>query len=63
MSTDITQLVDVVDGDTLPNLAQQIYGRSDDGLLLSIAKYNKLNKFRNLEPGIQLLFPPIESLE
>ena len=62
MSADVTKLVDVVEGDTLPNLVNNVYGRNDDGLVNTIAKFNQLNKFRDLQPGTQLIFPPIDSL-
>lgn len=62
MSADITKLVDVIEGDSLPNLVYHVYGRNDDGLVNSIAKFNQLDKFRDLQPGTQLIFPPIDSI-
>jgi len=58
-SPDITHLVDVVEGDSLPQISQTIY-RSPD-YYVQIAQANKLNKFRNLQAGIQLMVPPLTS--
>jgi nucleoid-associated protein YgaU len=44
-------------GDTLPDLCNQVYNNSS--YYIQVAKYNGLNKFRNLKPGTQLIFPPI----
>ena len=44
-------------GDTLPELCQQIY--NDSSYYIQVAKFNGLNKFRNLKTGSQLIFPPI----
>jgi len=57
MSPPIDRMVTVVAGDTLPALCKQIYG--DSRFYVQVAKYNKLNKFRSLTPGTQLLFPPL----
>lgn len=51
----------VKDGDTLPQLSQEIYNSKD--YYVQVAKYNKLNKFRDLTPGMQLIFPPIVNLD
>ena len=56
-SPDISHMVDVVDGDTLPQLCQKIW--NDDSYYVQVAKYNKLNKFRHLKGGSRLVFPPI----
>jgi len=56
-SPDITHLVTVVEGDTLPQLSFKIW--NDDSYYIQVAKYNGLNKFRNLKGGRQLIFPPI----
>lgn len=57
-SADITKSVTVVDGDTLPNLCQKEYG--NPALYVEIARVNKLDNYRKLKPGMQLLFPPIK---
>jgi len=56
-SPDMTHLVDVVDGDTMPNLCHRIW--DDSTLFVQAAKFNKLNKFRNLKGGQRVMFPPI----
>lgn len=56
-SPDITHLVDVVEGNTLPQLCQKIW--SNDSYYVQVAQYNDLNKFRNLKGGQKLIFPPI----
>lgn len=56
-SPDMTHVRTVVAGDTLPHMCFKIY--NDASKYLQVAKYNKLNKFRNLEPGMQIVFPPI----
>ncbi|MCG8574690.1 MAG: hypothetical protein MI810_07385 [Flavobacteriales bacterium] len=56
-SPDVSHLVDVVDGDTLPQLCQKIW--NDDSYYIQVAKYNGLNKFRHLMGGTKLIFPPI----
>ncbi|MBI3134484.1 MAG: hypothetical protein HYZ14_07375 [Bacteroidetes bacterium] len=56
-SPDVTHMVAVVEGVTLPQMCQQVW--NDDSYYVQVARYNDLNKFRNLK-GIQsLIFPPI----
>lgn len=56
-SPDLTHLVDVVRGDSLPSLSQRIYNKSD--YYVQLAEFNGLDKFRQLQPGMQLTFPPV----
>ncbi len=56
-SPDITHLVPVVEGNTLPQLCQKIW--NDDSFYVQVAAFNDLNKFRNLKGGEKLIFPPI----
>lgn len=56
-SPDMTHIVTVVAGDSLPTLCYRIYGSSLP--YLRVAEYNRLNTFRHLVPGTQLLFPPL----
>lgn len=56
-SPDLTHVVHVKSGDTLPVLCQQIY--KDPGKYLEIAAHNDLDNFRDLEPGTLLRFPPM----
>jgi len=56
-SPDLTHLIDVVLGDSLPSLSQKTYNTSD--YYVQLAEFNGLDKFRQLQPGTQLIFPPI----
>lgn len=57
-SPDVTHVRIVRNGDTLPQLSQEIYGSSK--YYLQLARVNKLDHFRNLTPGTELIFPPLE---
>jgi len=57
-SPDLTHLVEVREGDTLPLLCTRIYG--DPGYFLDVARFNGLDGFRRLQPGARLQFPPLE---
>lgn len=59
-SPDLTHSRTVCHGDTLPLLSNQVYG--SPVYYLQIARYNQLDDFRNLEPGRELLFPPLVQL-
>ncbi len=56
-SPDLTHLVEVRDGDTLPLLCNRIYG--DPGYYLDVARFNQLTDFRAIKPGAKLHFPPL----
>ncbi len=56
-SPDMTHLVDVVVGDSLPLLSHRIYNSSS--YCVQLARFNNLNKFRKLTPGNDLVFPPL----
>lgn len=58
-SPDLTHWRIVRADDTLPLLCEQIYGSAE--YTIKVAKVNKLNDFRNLIPGQELFFPPIET--
>lgn len=57
-SPDLTHYRTVKKGDTLPLMCYRIYGHSK--YYLQVAQVNKLNNFRDLQPGLELFFPPIE---
>ncbi|WP_299885350.1 LysM peptidoglycan-binding domain-containing protein [uncultured Lacinutrix sp.] len=57
-SPDMTHYRLIKSGDTLPMLCFKIYGSSS--YYLQVAKVNKLSSFRELSPGDQIFFPPIE---
>lgn len=56
-SPDVTHLVTVEEGMTLPQLCDNIW--DDEKYYIEVAKYNGLNKFRNLKGIQKLIFPPI----
>jgi hypothetical protein len=58
-SADMSHLVTVKAGDTLPLLCYRIYGTSLP--YPQVARINGLNGFRRIEPGTELLFPPIRN--
>ena len=57
-SPDLSHVVTVKTGDNLPMLCEKIYG--DSGYYLQVARINDLVNFRNLEPGAELVFPPVK---
>ena len=57
-SSDLTHVRVVKAGDNLPTLCRQIYG--DPGYYLEVARANRLDNFRRLEPGTTVFFPPLE---
>ncbi|MFL9833763.1 CIS tube protein [Chryseobacterium terrae] len=57
-SPDLTHKRIVQDGDTLPLMTERIYG--DSKYYLEVAKANGLINFRQLKPGSELCFPPLE---
>jgi hypothetical protein len=57
-SPDLTHMRIVKSGDTLPLLTKEVYGSSH--LYLRVAQTNNLDDFRNLTPGQELYFPPLE---
>ncbi|WP_448205612.1 CIS tube protein [Azospirillum sp. sgz302134] len=56
-SPDLTHVVTVKAGDSLPTLCYRVYGSSLH--YLRVAEFNGLNSFRRLVPGTRLLFPPL----
>ncbi|MEI6897393.1 MAG: peptidoglycan-binding protein [Psychromonas sp.] len=57
-SPDLTHLIKVKAGDSLPLLCQKIY--HDGSYCIEVAKYNNLLSFRHLLPGQSLYFPPLK---
>lgn len=57
-SPDLSHLVEVRQGDTLPLLCERIYG--DPGYYCAVARFNGLTDFRDLPAGAKLHFPPLE---
>ena len=58
-SPDLTHLVQVKEGDTLPLLCHRIY--KDSAYYLEVARINQLTNVRELVPGTLLRFPPLGS--
>ncbi len=56
-SPDMSHLVEVRAGDTLPLLCYRIY--RDSSYYIDVARHNNITDFRNLEPGSKLHFPPL----
>jgi hypothetical protein len=56
-SPDLTHSRTVRTGDTLPLLTAEIYGSPRH--MVEVARKNDLDHFRTLEPGRELVFPPI----
>lgn len=56
-SPDLTHLVTVMPGDTLPLMCARIYG--DSGYYPDVAAANGLDGFRRLKVGTDLVFPPL----
>ncbi|MHB1098473.1 MAG: CIS tube protein [Burkholderiales bacterium] len=56
-SPDLTHLVEVKAGDSLPLLCFQIY--KDSSYYLQVAKSNGITNFRDIKPGTKLNFPPL----
>lgn len=59
-SPDLTHTWLVRSGDNLPLLCRRIYGSARP--YLEVARVNGLNHFRRLEPGSELVFPPLDQL-
>ncbi|MFC1603757.1 hypothetical protein ACFL5F_01900 [Planctomycetota bacterium] len=57
-SPDLTHSRTVKEGDTLPLLCKKIYGSSAH--YIRVAQANNLDGFRNLTPGHEIVFPPLE---
>ncbi len=58
-SPDLTHVRVVKSGDTLPLMTKEIYGSSVH--YLRVAQVNKLDDFRRLTLGQELIFPPLDS--
>ncbi|MGB4850367.1 MAG: LysM peptidoglycan-binding domain-containing protein [Saprospiraceae bacterium] len=57
-SPDLTHIRTVKAGDTLPLMCMKVYG--EPRFYLQVAEKNKLGNFRDLKPGLEILFPPID---
>jgi len=59
-SPDIGRVRTFKAGDTLPALARDVYGSAEYYLLL--ARANDIDHFREIQPGRDLVFPPLDQL-
>lgn len=59
-SADLTHVRVIKAGDTLPGLCGKVYG--DPGWYLAVARFNRLDNFRRLDPGTRIVLPPAEQL-
>lgn len=57
-SPDLTHVIEVKAGDTLPLLCHRVY--KDSSYYLEIARYNDITNFRQIRPGTRLAFPPLK---
>lgn len=57
-SSDLTKVHIVKAGETLPLIANEVYG--SPSYYMEVAEANNLLNFRNLKPGQELILPPIE---
>ena len=57
-SPDMSRLITVKEGETLPYLCHKIYG--DSRLVLQVARFNNLGGFRNIPAGTEAVFPPLK---
>ena len=56
-SPDMSHLIEVKSGDSLPLLCHRIY--NDSSYYLEVARVNNMTDFRDIKPGSKLLFPPL----
>ena len=59
-SPDLTHILTVKAGDTLPLMSYRIYG--DASFYMEVARANNLNSVHAIRPGDQLYFPPIKRI-
>lgn len=57
-SPDLTHLITLKEGDSLPMICYKIYG--DTSYYIEVAKINKLDSFRKLKAGDRIVLPPLE---
>ena len=56
-SPDLTHIRYVKEGDTLPLMTYRIYGNA--ALYIQVARFNGISNFRNLQPNMRIVFPPL----
>lgn len=58
-SPDLSHIITVKAGDTLPNLCREVYNSTI--YCAEVARLNGLTSIREITPGVQLLFPPLSN--
>lgn len=58
-SPDLSHIITVVAGDTLPGLCARVY--DNPAYCAEVAAINQLTGIREIEPGMELLFPPLSN--
>ncbi|WP_343669956.1 hypothetical protein [Chitinophaga sp.] len=59
-SPDLTHILTVRAGDTLPLMSYRVYGNSS--YYMEVARINNLNSVHAIRPGDQLYFPPLKKI-
>ncbi len=57
-SPDLTHLVEIKEGDTLPLICYRIYG--DSSYYMEVATFNNILNFREIKPGTKIYLPPLK---
>lgn len=57
-SPDLTHILPLKGGEKLPGIVYDIYG--DQSYYLQVARVNELTSFRNIEEGLELIYPPLK---
>lgn len=57
-SPDLTHIITIKEGDTLPAICNQIYG--NPAYYLQVARVNEISNFRKLTAGEQIILPPLD---
>jgi len=57
-SSDLTKVHTVKAGESLPLIANKVYG--DSKYYVEVAQANNLSNFRNIRPGQEIILPPLE---
>ncbi|MBI3135495.1 MAG: LysM peptidoglycan-binding domain-containing protein [Bacteroidetes bacterium] len=58
-SPDLSHLKTSLEGDKIALMTNQVYGKNTS-LYFEVAKFNRLNNFRKIKAGTNLIFPPLD---
>lgn len=56
-SPDLTRIITLKAGESIAEWCYKIY--NDSSYCYDVAEYNRLNSFRDVKPGVSLIFPPL----